>query len=95
MMFASFFLFRPAPSTRVFPPLPSPGSRPSRAFLLLQVLFLDEPTNNLDIESIDALCDAVTKVRGVVSVQCLFQCLQCTPFTKHVRWQGVLSFHAL
>lgn len=27
-----------------------------------QVLFLDEPTNNLDIESIDALCDAVTKV---------------------------------
>lgn len=30
-----------------------------------QVLFLDEPTNNLDIESIDALCTAVTEVGGV------------------------------
>mmetsp|Transcript_30071 Transcript_30071/g.67434 ORF Transcript_30071/g.67434 Transcript_30071/m.67434 type:complete len:1014 (-) Transcript_30071:33-3074(-) len=28
------------------------------------VLFLDEPTNNLDIESIDALCDAINRYQG-------------------------------
>lgn len=32
--------------------------------LAAQVLFLDEPTNNLDIESIDALCTAITEVRA-------------------------------
>lgn len=32
------------------------------------VLFLDEPTNNLDIESIDALCTAVTQFNGGVVV---------------------------
>lgn len=30
------------------------------------VLFLDEPTNNLDIESIDALCDALKLFNGGV-----------------------------
>ena len=29
-------------------------------------LFLDEPTNNLDIESIDALCDALREYNGGV-----------------------------
>ena len=28
------------------------------------LLFLDEPTNNLDIESIDALCDALKEYNG-------------------------------
>ncbi|CAM9755499.1 unnamed protein product [Discosporangium mesarthrocarpum] len=32
------------------------------------VLFLDEPTNNLDIESIDALCDALREYNGGVVV---------------------------
>jgi len=30
------------------------------------LLFLDEPTNNLDIESIDALCDALKEFNGGV-----------------------------
>jgi ATP-binding cassette subfamily F protein 1 len=30
------------------------------------LLFLDEPTNNLDIESIDALCDALKLFNGGV-----------------------------
>jgi ATP-binding cassette subfamily F protein 1 len=30
------------------------------------LLFLDEPTNNLDIESIDALCDALRCYNGGV-----------------------------
>ena len=30
------------------------------------ILFLDEPTNNLDIESIDALCDAMKIYNGGV-----------------------------
>jgi hypothetical protein len=30
------------------------------------LLFLDEPTNNLDIESIDALCDALKVFNGGV-----------------------------
>lgn len=30
------------------------------------LLFLDEPTNNLDIESIDALCDALRAYNGGV-----------------------------
>jgi ATP-binding cassette, subfamily F, member 1 len=30
------------------------------------VYFLDEPTNNLDIESIDALCDALKEYNGGV-----------------------------
>ena len=30
------------------------------------LLFLDEPTNNLDIESIDALCDALKQYKGGV-----------------------------
>jgi len=32
------------------------------------ILFLDEPTNNLDIESIDALCDAINEFEGGVVV---------------------------
>lgn len=31
------------------------------------ILILDEPTNNLDIESIDALCDAIRKYEGGVA----------------------------
>ena len=30
------------------------------------LLFLDEPTNNLDIETIDALCDAINEYNGGV-----------------------------
>jgi ATP-binding cassette, subfamily F, member 1 len=30
------------------------------------MLFLDEPTNNLDIETIDALCDAIKVQRLLV-----------------------------
>lgn len=30
------------------------------------ILFLDEPTNNLDIETIDALCDAINEFNGGV-----------------------------
>jgi ATP-binding cassette subfamily F protein 1 len=30
------------------------------------ILFLDEPTNNLDIESIDALCQAIREFNGGV-----------------------------
>ena len=32
------------------------------------ILILDEPTNNLDIESIDALCDAIRKYEGGVVI---------------------------
>jgi ATP-binding cassette subfamily F protein 1 len=32
------------------------------------VLILDEPTNNLDIESIDALAEAITKYKGGVII---------------------------
>jgi ATP-binding cassette subfamily F protein 1 len=32
------------------------------------ILILDEPTNNLDIESIDALCDAITEYDGGVVI---------------------------
>ena len=36
------------------------------SFLAPHLLFLDEPTNNLDIESIDALCDALKLFNGGV-----------------------------
>ena len=36
------------------------------SFLAPHLLFLDEPTNNLDIESIDALCDALKHFNGGV-----------------------------
>lgn len=32
------------------------------------ILVLDEPTNNLDIESIDALCDAINEFNGGVVI---------------------------
>ena len=36
------------------------------SLLAPHLLFLDEPTNNLDIESIDALCDALKEYNGGV-----------------------------
>jgi len=36
------------------------------SFMAPHLLFLDEPTNNLDIESIDALCDALREYNGGV-----------------------------
>lgn len=33
-------------------------------FFILNIFFQDEPTNNLDIESIDALADAINDYKG-------------------------------
>jgi ATP-binding cassette subfamily F protein 1 len=38
------------------------------SFMAPHLLFLDEPTNNLDIESIDALCDALKEYNGGVVI---------------------------
>lgn len=62
------------------------------------ILILDEPTNNLDIESIDALVDAINEYEGgviivshdarlILDTECqLFECASESPF-----WNPVLQ----
>merc|ERR1719198_150052 len=38
------------------------------SLLAPHILMLDEPTNNLDIETIDALCDAINEYNGGIVV---------------------------
>ena len=47
------------------------GHRPALGFLgpaIPQVIFLDEPTNNLDFQSIELLESALSKFRGLLVV---------------------------
>ena len=44
------------------------------------IIILDEPTNNLDLESIDALGDAINDYE--VSLICIYCILSCKPPVK-------------
>ncbi|XP_041275631.1 ATP-binding cassette sub-family F member 1-like, partial [Onychostruthus taczanowskii] len=62
----------PAPAAQPRP-FPAGGQKARVVFAELScrepdVLILDEPTNNLDIESIDALADAINEYKGAVIV---------------------------
>lgn len=45
-------------------------------FMFLHVDIQDEPTNNLDIESIDALSEAINEYKGGMFLFCFFKIVQ-------------------
>lgn len=58
--------------------------------VLCHLCLQDEPTNNLDIESIDALADAINLFKGGMLESVLFAFLNAKSFEWHEAFQAVI-----